>query len=175
MSRNLEIRAGDYVLYTGSDFLPEGILREAAVGKVDHFESTHDDIQRIYLLILNKARYIWCDFDKVRIIETEAKHLKACGYTLESTGKPLFRRGLSVVSQTAFEIPALKFTMFTGFRAADFSKPIDMKRYLKEAPKFDYQLFDLDYPSVNNLNDLFEYIIKAHTGIALNMDEIARL
>lgn len=62
-------------------------------------------MESIYLFLHDRKEHICCCYDKIRVIETENKHLLACGYTVEMVGqRKRYRRGGSVISGGHFYI-----------------------------------------------------------------------
>ena len=164
---------GDFVRYLGNYNVAAGHLREPGIGRIDEFE-TFNDVERIYLFLADRNNHIWCDYDKIRPIETEEKQLLACGYTIEMVGqRKRYRRGGSVISGGLLYIHHLGQWILTGYCVADFTGGVVIDKYLHDPEKFDLQLFYEDFPWVNNLNDLFDYLKGQH--LQLNWEAIANL
>jgi len=173
MARNGLFTEGDFVRYTGNYAVVAGALREPGIGRIEEFE-VFNGVERIYLFLHDRNEHIWCDYDKIRGIETEEKHLLACGYSVEMVGqRKRYRRGGSVISSGLFYIHHLGQWILTGYCVADFTNVVVLDKYLHEPTRFDIHLFYQDFPWVNNLNDLFDYL--KEQGIELNWNTIANL
>jgi len=173
MARGPLYMEGDFVRYLGNYSVAAGHLREPGIGRIDEFE-TLNDVERIYLFLADRNDHIWCDYDKIRTIETEEKHLLSCGYTIDMVGqRKRYRRGGSVISGGLLYIHYLGQWILTGYCVADFTGGVVLDRYLHDPAKFDLQLFYEDFPWVNNLNDLFDYLKGQH--LQLTWEAIANL
>src|ERR1700739_3363551 len=99
MIRSFLFKEEDYVKYLGNLQVPSGPLREPGFGVINEFEE-FSGTERIYLFLRDRNSHIWCDYDKLRPIETEDKHLLAAGFELEMVGvRKRFRRNGVFVSK----------------------------------------------------------------------------
>ncbi|OJW34083.1 MAG: hypothetical protein BGO54_05280 [Sphingobacteriales bacterium 46-32] len=173
MARNGLFTEGDFVRYTGDYAVVAGALREPGIGRIEEFQVLNG-VEKIYLFLHDRNEHIWCDYDKIRCIETEEKHLLACGYTVEmAEQRKRYRRGGSVISSGLLYIHPLRQWILTGYCVTDFTGVVALDKYLHDPTRFDIHLFYQDFPGVNNLNDLFDYLNGLH--LQLNWEAIANL
>src|SRR5258708_23481869 len=115
MARGPLFIEGDFVRYLGNYSVAAGIQREPGIGRIDEFE-TFNAVERIYLFLANRNNHIWCDYEKIRTIETEEKHMLACGYVIEMVGqRKRYRRGGLVISGGLLHITHLGQWILTGY------------------------------------------------------------
>jgi len=171
MFRHGLFHPGDYIRYTGDQSIAEGILREEALARIEQFE-TFNEVERIYLFVLNKRQNIWCDYDKIRPIETDETHLAKAGFVTELNGNAKrYVKGNITISSAYVLIADIGYHFLSGLCVADFTVPhvISVQKYL-ESGEFNILDFYNDFPSVHNINEFFDLLDERE--IAYNKEEI---
>lgn len=152
---------GDYAKYTGDMTISSGILRASAVGTIEKFEQ-FNDIVRVLFKPIDSDQSMWVDFDKLREIETEWKHLEVLGFKKIEVRKDSFKYykdGITISGMILSSVPHSRGQehFVTRWCIADFEKFDDrmIKPFIKDG-YFNQSLFFEKYPSVYNLNRLVE-------------------
>ena len=149
-----EYLIGDYVRYEGDMSTLTEPLRSSDLGIIEIFQEFFNK-ERIYLFLVNKKQHIWCDYDKIRPIETTHQILEDIGFIVEENNE---RKRYTInqisVSNCALNIIDQNHLILTGYCIADFTNGIEnIEKYFIEE-KFSMEKFYTDYPFVNNINNL---------------------
>jgi hypothetical protein len=173
MSRDHLPLIGDFVKYIGNFSVASGPLRNEGTGRICGFE-VFNGVERIDLFLRDRVSNIWCDYELIRAMQTEEKHLINSGYELQIiNNRKRYKRGESIISGAILIVPQLALTIITGYCTADFTGGLTFDKYLPEDGLFNFQLFYQDFPSVNNINEFFDYLKSQH--LELNWEAIAGL
>lgn len=152
---------GEYVKYTGDYSIKEGPLRNEAIGQIVEFKELFGR-ERVFLSLIEGKQEIWCDYDKLRPISTTILHLEKAGFKTEELGNEKVKRfvlGPIIISGVLYRTADHKYVFSSGFCLGDLTHPkaINWKKYRTNGD-FDVQLFYGDFPSLNNINSLFEIL-----------------
>lgn len=169
---------GDYAKYTGDMTIKSGILRDATVGTIEKFEKFNEKV-RILFKPIDSEQSMWVDFDNLREIDLEWKHLEAMGFEKIEVRKDkykYYKDGITISDMMLSSIPlnGRQEHFLTRLCIADFEKFDDrmIKPFIKGG-YFNQSLFFEKYPSVYNLNRLVEEL--SILGINTNIKELAQL
>jgi len=148
---------GDYVSYLGDLTTLSEALRNPDIGRIDALEQ-NGERERIYLYLLTKAQHIWCDYENLRPIETSDAHLQKLGFQIiTKDGRTIkYQGGPITLSRLSYFVPS-EYYFMSGLCVGDFSKVTEYKKYLKDA-RVEAELLFSDFPSVENINDLFQFL-----------------
>lgn len=156
MSRKFNYEIGDYVKYEGNLSTLTSILRDPDFGRIEQFE-THQDVERIYLYLLEKKQHIWCDFRDIRPIYTEPEHLQTLNFqTIEINGRKKYELGSVIISGAVIRTP--KTTYLLQYCIGDFTKGVPHIDSYFDNGELNLKRFFTDYPDVTNLNDLLTFL-----------------
>jgi hypothetical protein len=162
MDREYNFTVNDYVFYLGDSSTSSEPLHSPDVGKIIAFRDFFEK-ERINLHLLNKNEDIWCDYDKIRSILTTKKLLQLIGFEeiAAKQNKKIYKFHNLVVSDCAINF-INKQLILLGFCAADFTLGFkNLDKYVSDG-KFDLEKFYNDFQSLQNANDLFNYL-REHT------------
>lgn len=163
----------DYVKYAGIQ-TSSSILADSGLGRIEKFETFNQPNgpkTRVYLFLLRKQQHIWCDFDDLREIDTDEKHLNKIGFVAENVSVVGVKRGerfvLGQITVSGMILSSAPFEsnggnhFITRLCLADFTKfnVESIKNYLTDG-NLDELKFFKDFPSVYNINRLFEQLDK---------------
>lgn len=140
---------GQYVRYQG--YMS---INSSDIGRIEEF-----DVNRIYLFLLNKQEYVWCGYDEIKAIYTTEALLKAIGFSEhENNERKRYLLNDICISEHSIYIENKQQFILLGFCAADFTHRIpDLIQYI-DKEDLNLDLLHKDYPSLNNANDLINYL-----------------
>ncbi len=174
----LNFKVGDYAIYIGDLSKKSKILRESSKGTIESFEDFNGK-KRVLFKPLDSEQSIWTDFENLREIESKWKHLEALGFNKIEVGKDNFKYFLDGITISGIILMFVnqngsQVSFITRWCIADFEK-FDSSRleFCLNNGYFDKELFFEKYPSVFNLNRLFEEL--EIRGINLNKKIIMQL
>jgi hypothetical protein len=172
MDKDKLINEGDYVRYLGNYGVMSGPLREAGVGRIEEFEE-FNGMERIYLFLPDRNQHIWCDYERLRSVETKDMHLLASGFEPDLVNeRKRYLRGNLIISGGLISLYGIGQHILTGYCVADFTAGINLDNYIQKEV-FNIAEFYTDFPSVNNINELFNVLRKR--DVMLDWDSIATL
>lgn len=158
MTREYNYEIGDYVKYNGDNSSSSKTLSNPDFGKIEKFEN-HHGVERIYMFLIGKKQHIWCDFQDIRQIFTDAVHLKLLNFkTIETNGIKKYKFNSITISGTIISVFNINYEL--KYCIGDISNGIPkLEKYLK-GRELDLEKVFIDYPDVSNLNDLLNYLKK---------------
>tara|TARA_B100000378_G_C18019196_1_gene403551 strand:- start:186 stop:710 length:525 start_codon:yes stop_codon:yes gene_type:complete len=148
----------DYVKYIGDYSTLDPIRRNESYAQIIMLKK-YEQYWLVGLRLLESNEKISCIIDKIRPIETEEKHLKILGFKIdkEKFQKYYFKNGITISSIGLKTLNKYSNSIFySGLCIADFSDK-EMKYFEKfyNGDEIDIKKFFNEYPSVNNINNLF--------------------
>lgn len=169
---------GDYVKYGGDYSTLNETKREKGFAKIlnikkfNHYWSVHIEL-------IESKNKVYCIIDKIKPIDLSEKHLKEIGFNkeIDNKGNHAFVMNDVVISSLVYNIihEYSKSVFVSGFCVTDFrnNESINFEKY-KEDNFINVEKFYSDFKSVNNVNDLINYL-EFEKGIDINKEKIISL
>lgn len=128
--------------------------------KIIGFEN-FNDTERVHLQYMHNKQNFWSDYNEIRHILLEEKHLINLGFKKCETQGNLTKFALNniIVSSRSILVIDNVSLFISGFVLGDLTVPIDFKHYLSEK-KIDSEKFYKDFPMMYTLSDLLGYFKK---------------
>lgn len=154
------IKENDFVKYTGDYTTLDPIRRNEDFAQVISFlQDENYSMVTLHLVTLNQK--LMCSTNLIRTIDTEEKHILRLGFKEVnfSDGKRYFERDGVIISSVIIQFPSIRYFFVSGLCIGDLRNlsQEEIESYLTEG-EFDPKKFFSVYPSVHNLNRLFDEI-----------------
>lgn len=167
------LKEGHYVIYQGDPAIAIEPLHSRDLAIFKAFEDSFGK-ERLGLHLLKKNTDIQTDYENIRELVTLPKHLIAAGFTeKKDKGKPYYDFGEYTIAKMSVIDPVNRKVYLLGYRVFHSSKlPINLQNYSVDNTVDIEKLVD-DFPSVENINDLFDFF--DNVGIPVDKNAIAQL
>lgn len=169
-------KTNDYVKYKGDCSTTDSIRRNEDVAKILFVRKNHPHYW-VGLELLTSKENISCSIDKITTIETNLDHLTAIGFQIDDadSNNKLFVLGDVIISSIGLDYITkenMGIIFISGFCIGNLLTLNESNHtaYI-EGDIFNVKKFYDDFPSVNNINDLFEFL-KEKAKIDINIEEI---
>lgn len=177
----LEYKVGDFALFLGNVNNPIGNFGVRCIARIDKFERFHlpnETKVRMLITLLDEKKQVRVDYHNLQELKVEDKHLHELGFKLNQNKSHLELDGI-VLSSKNFTTG--KFVMeqgsknyISGWCIGDLNAidGIRLKKYIVDG-EFELKELYKDFPSVYNLNRLFDELERNHQKV--DREKIARL
>lgn len=151
-------KKGDYVKYVGNGATTISLFREEDYAKiVDIFK--HNEYWAVTLDLLKSKEKISCLVDVIRPIETNANHLKKLNFKeIKFDSSKYYQLEDIIISSVGIQTHHNSY-FISGLCIGNTSiiSPLDLAKFVIDG-EFNIKSFFEIYPSVNNINQLFDYL-----------------
>ena len=181
IKKHLEYKVSDFVMFLGNINNAKGLFGIKGIARIDKFERFHLPNQtkvRMLITLLKENKQVWVDFGNVQELKAEEKHLLEIGFKI-SPNKLCYELGGTILTSKSymtetFPMEIGRKTYITGLCFGNLNN-IEDEQLRKYNVNGEFELKELykDFPSVYNLNRLFDELEKRNQLI--DREKVARL